>query len=102
MPPNSRESSLKWLMKLVFEPISRTRKASSVPPEAIDQNVFCQRKVARVPAIRIPVIRATMKKPPTKIHPLSVCRCVPAEIRSWLLNTVPSVTRIGPSANTGK
>ena len=39
---------------------------------------------------------------PTKIHSLFVWKLVPHSISVWLSNVMPSVTRIGPSAKTGK
>ncbi len=43
-----------------------------------------------------------MNRPPAKIQAGSVWNFVPTSIRPWLSNVTPSVTRIGPSAKTGK
>ena len=90
------------MLELHLDANSRTMNAISVPALAMNQNVFCQRNVVFVPAIRIAVIHRIITKPPRKIQPLSVWMWVPAVISAWLWKIVPSVTRTGPSAKTGK
>ena len=71
-PPNFAFKLLKLLTKSELLPMSRTTKARNVPSEAMIQKVFCQRNVARTPAMWIAVMSAIIAKPPMKIHRLSV------------------------------
>src|SRR2546425_6191839 len=94
--------SLKWLANAPRDPNSSTTKAMKVPTEAITQNQFCHRRVGLVPAIRIAVISTIMANPPRNTHRSWVWKLLPHRISVLLLKKMPSVTSVGPRANTGK
>src|SRR2546426_692 len=77
-------------------------KARKVPTEAITQNQFCHRRVGLVPAIRIAVISTIIANPPMNTHNWWVWKLVPHRTSVVLSKKIPSVTRVGPRANTGK
>ena len=101
-PPNDWLSALKWPMKSVRLPMSRTRNATNVPAIAMMKKPFCQRNVAFAPRMRMTVWSTTIASEATRIHVWSVVKEPPQLDNVALLVRVPRATRTGPSANTAK
>ena len=101
-PPNLCARSLKCVCSDDELPNRNTMKAMNVPIDAIAQKLFCHRKTAFVPAIRIAVISTIIAMAPKKIHHLWVWKLLPHRIRSGLLKTTPSVDEDRAEAEHGE